>query len=324
MGSEYKIYESVLDLIGGTPMVKITRVTGKDFATVLAKLESYNIGGSVKDRICKYMIEVAEKEGKLRQGMTILEPTSGNTGIGLALVAAVKGYKTVFVMPDNASPERRRLLQAYGAQVILTPGEKGTAGAIEVGYRMAQEQPQKYFIPNQFGNPVNVLAHYETTGKEILDQTKGKFDMLVVGIGTSGTAMGVGKRIKEVNPNIKLVGVEPILGQRIQGLRNLREPFPPSIFDPKVLDERIYATEAESIATCRVMAQKEGLLMGISSGAVMSVTLKKARALGTSKTVVTILPDTGERYLTTELYNPSFSSMGIVPVVEHETSSFTV
>lgn len=311
-------YSDVLDLIGDTPMVKISRLTAKDDATVLAKLESQNIGGSVKDRICRYIVETAEKKGELRKGMTILESTSGNTGIGLALVAAAKGYDAVFVMPDNVSPERRRILQAYGARVILTPGEKGTAGAIEVGLGMAKSDPGKYFVPDQFNNQANALTHYETTGREIIEQTGGNFDQLIVGIGTSGTAMGVGRRIKESNDKIKVIGVEPILGQRVQGLRNMREPLPPTIFDPRVLDERVYAAEAESIATCRLMARREGLLMGMSSGAIMSVALRKAKELGKRGTIVAILPDSGERYLMTELYNQTYSSIGIIPSTEHE------
>ncbi|MEM4303253.1 MAG: cysteine synthase family protein [Candidatus Caldarchaeum sp.] len=312
------VFEDALGLIGWTPMVKINRLTGQGDATILAKLESYNIGGSLKDRICKYMIEVAEREGLLRKDMTILEATSGNTGIGLAIVAAVKGYRLKIVMPDNVSIERRRLLQALGAEVILTPGEKGTAGAIELATSMFMKNPSKFFVPDQFNNPMNILAHYETTAREILEQTQGRPDMVVVGIGTSGTAMGVSKRLKEHNPSVKIVGVEPILGQRIQGLRNMREPFPPSLFDPKMLDERVYVTEAEAIYMAREMARKEALVMGLSSGAVMSVAVKKARELGKGRTIVAILPDGGERYLSTELYNPAYSPEGIIVCPDHE------
>jgi len=313
-----RLCRDALDLIGNTPMVRINKMTGESDATILAKLENFNVGGSLKDRICKYMIEVAEKEGRLTKDMTILEATSGNTGIGLAVVAAVKGYRLLIVMPDNVSIERRRLLRALGAEIILTPGEKGTAGAIELATAMARSAPNKYFVPDQFNNQANILAHYETTGREIIEQTGGRFDMLVVGIGTSGTAMGAGRRVKEANPNIRLVGVEPILGQRIQGLRNMREPFPPSLFDASFLDERVYATEAEAIRVAREMAKKEGLVMGISSGAVMSVALRKARELGRGKTIVAILPDGGERYLSTELYNPTYSPEGIIIAAEHE------
>lgn len=311
------VFDDVLGLIGWTPMVRINRLTGEEDATILAKLENFNVGGSLKDRICKYMIEAAEREGVLTKQKVILEATSGNTGIGLAIVAAVKGYRLKIVMPDNVSIERRRLLQALGAEVVLTPGEKGTAGAIELVREMVARDPDKYFVPDQFSNPMNELAHYETTGREILEQTGGKLDMVIVGIGTSGTAMGVSRRLKEYNPNIKIVGVEPILGQRIQGLRNMREPFPPSLFDPSRLDERVYVTEAEATYMAREMARKEGLVMGISSGAVMAVAVRKAKELKKGKTIVAILPDGGERYLSTELYNPAYSPEGIVVSLEH-------
>ncbi|MCS7142906.1 MAG: PLP-dependent cysteine synthase family protein [Aigarchaeota archaeon] len=311
------IYENALGLIGNTPMVKINRLVGKGDATILAKLENYNVGGSLKDRIAKYMIEAAEREGRLREGMTILEATSGNTGIGLAVVAAVKGYKLKVVMPDNVSVERRRLLQALGAEVILTPGEKGTAGAIELVREIVRRTPGEYFVPDQFNNINNVKAHYETTGREILEQTGGRLDAVVVGIGTSGTAMGVGRRVKEYNPNIRLIGVEPVLGQRIQGLRNMREPFPPSLFDPMLFDERYFVTESESIRTARDLARLEGLVMGISSGAVMSVAVRKAKSLGSGKTVVVILPDGGERYLSTELFAQGYSPEAVIISQEH-------
>jgi len=292
-----------LDLIGNTPLVKINRLTQGNDATILAKLEQYNIGGSVKDRIAKYMIELAEKEGKLTKDKIILEPTSGNTGIGLAIVAAVKGYRALFVMPESVSIERRRTLQAFGAEVILTPGEKGTPGAIEVGYRMAKELPGKYFLPDQFNNPHNVLAHYETTGREIIEQTGGKLDVFIAAMGTTGTVMGAGNRLKEYNPKIKVIGVEPFFGQKIQGMRSMKEPFPPSIFDARKLDERIYVNEKDAFEVTRELARKEGLLVGMSSGAVMFVALQKARELGKGKVIVAVLPDTGERYLSTALFD---------------------
>jgi len=292
-----------LDLIGNTPLVKINRLTQKDDATILAKLEQYNIGGSVKDRIAKYMIELAEKEGKLTKDKIILEPTSGNTGIGLAIVAAVKGYRALFVMPESVSIERRRILQAFGAEVILTSGEKGTPGAIEVSYRMAEEKPEKYFLPDQFNNPHNVLAHYETTGREIIEQTGGNLDAFIAAMGTTGTLMGAGKRLKEYNPKIKVIGVEPFFGQRIQGMRSMKEPFPPVIFDARKLDERIYVYEKDAFEVTRELARKEGLLVGMSSGAVMFVALQKAREFGKGKVIVAVLPDTGERYLSTALFD---------------------
>jgi len=292
-----------LDLIGNTPLVKINRLAEENDATILAKLEQYNIGGSVKDRIAKYMIELAEKEGKLTKDKIILEPTSGNTGIGLAIVAAVKGYKPLFVMPESVSIERRRILQAFGAEIILTPGEKGTSGAIEVGYRIAKEKPEKYFIPDQFNNPHNVLAHYETTGREIIEQTGGKLDVFIAAMGTTGTLMGAGKRLKEYDPKIKVIGVEPVFGQRIQGMRSMKEPFPPSIFDAKKIDERIYVYEKDAFEITRELARKEGLLVGMSSGAVMFVALQKAKEFGKGNVIVAVLPDTGERYLSTALFD---------------------
>jgi len=297
-----KIAEDALDLIGNTPMVRINRLTGPGDATVLAKLERFNIGGSVKDRIAKYMIEHAEETGELTRDKIILEPTSGNTGIGLALVAALKGYRALFVMPESVSLERRRLLKAFGADFVLTPGERGMAGAIEFGYRMGRENPERYFMPDQFSNPYNVLAHYETTGKEIIEQTGGRLDMLIAAIGTGGTAMGVGKRLKEHDPEIEIVGVEPAPGESIQGMRNMEEDFRPSIFDERMLDERVYVSQKRAFEASRKLALKEGLLVGMSSGAVMHVALKKARELGRGKVVVAILPDGGERYLTTSLF----------------------
>jgi cysteine synthase len=298
-----KIANTVLDLIGNTPLVKINKLTGKNDATVLAKLEKQNIGGSVKDRIAKYMIEVAEKEGKLKKGKIILEPTSGNTGIGLAIVAAVKGYKVKLIMPESVSEERKRILRAFGAELILTPKEKGTDGAIELAYKMIKEEPEKYFMPDQFNNPANILAHYETTGKEIIEQTNGKIDMFVAAMGTTGTLMGVGKRLKEFNPKIKIIGVEPYLGHKLQGMKSMKEAYRPGIYNRKILDEKVYIKDEDAFKTTRELALKEGLLVGMSSGAAMHVALQKAKELGKGKVIVALLPDTGERYLTTELFN---------------------
>jgi cysteinyl-tRNA synthetase len=298
-----KIAGNVLDLIGNTPLVKINKLTGKNDSTVLAKLERQNIGGSVKDRIAKYMIESAEKEGKLTKDKIILEPTSGNTGIGLAIVAAVKGYKIVFVMSESVSEERKKILKAFGAEFILTPKEKGTDGAIELAYKMAKKEPRKYFMPDQFNNPANVQAHYETTGKEIIEQTDGKVDMLIVAIGTTGTMMGTGKRLKEFDPKIKIVGVEPHLGHKLQGMKSLKEAYRPGIYNRKGMDEKVFIDDEDAFRTARELALKEGLLVGMSSGAVMYVALQKAKELGKGKVIVAILPDTGERYLSTELFD---------------------
>jgi len=297
-----KVANNVIDLIGNTPLVKINKLTGKDDATILAKLEKFNPGGSVKDRIAKYMIEAAEREGKLTKDKIILEPTSGNTGIGLAMVAAVKGYKVLFAMPESVSEERRKILQAFGANILLTPKEKGTDGAIEVAYKMVKKEPEKYFMPDQFNNPSNLLAHYETTGKEIIEQTNGKVDMVIAAMGTTGTIMGAGKKLKEFNPNIKVVGVEPYIGHKLQGMKSMKEAYVPSIYVSRKLDEKVKIKDEDAFETARQLALKEGLLVGMSSGAVMYVALKKARELGKGKVIVAILPDTGERYLSTELF----------------------
>ena len=301
---EMKVANNAIDLIGNTPLVKINRLTGENDATILAKLERANIGGSVKDRIGKYMIEHGEKEGKLTKDKIILEPTSGNTGIGLAIVAAVKGFKVLFTMPESVSIERRKILQALGAEILLTPKERGTDGAIEKAYEMAREDGgKKYFMPDQFNNEYNTLAHYETTGKEIWEQTDGKVDMVIVAMGTTGTVMGAGKRLKEFNPDIKIVGVEPFLGHKLQGMKNMKEAYRPGIYDRRKLDEKVKIKDEDAHETARELALKEGILVGMSSGAVMFVALQKAKELGKGKVIVAILPDTGERYLTTSLFN---------------------
>jgi len=298
-----KIATNVLDLIGNTPLVRINKLVGKNDAIILAKLERQNIGGSVKDRIAKYMIETAEKEGKLTKEKIILEPTSGNTGIGLAIVAAVKGYRIMLVIPESVSEERRRILKAFGAELILTPKEKGTDGAIEMAYKMVKRKPEKYFMPDQFNNPANVLAHYETTGKEIIEQTNGKVDMFIAAMGTTGTLIGTGKRLKEFNQNIKIVGVEPYPGHKLQGMKSLKEAYRPGIYNRKGMDEKVYIKDEDAFKATRELALKEGLLVGMSSGAVMFVTLQKAKELGKGKMIVAILPDTGERYLSTDLFD---------------------
>lgn len=298
-----KIADSALDLIGNTPMVRINKLTGSNDATVLAKLERQNIGGSIKDRIGKAMIEAAERDGRLTKNKIILEPTSGNTGIGLAIVAAVKGYKTLFVMSEGASEERKKILRAFGADILLTPKEKGTDGAIEQAYKMARENPDKYFLPDQFNNKWNVQAHYETTANEIWEQTGGKVDMVIAAMGTTGTVMGVSKRLKELNPKIEIVGVEPYIGHKLQGMKNMKEAYVPSIYVSRQLDEKVNIKDEDAFEATRLLAKKEGLLVGMSSGAVMHVALQKAKQLGRGKVIVAILPDTGERYLSTTLFN---------------------
>jgi cysteine synthase len=299
------VANSVTDLIGRTPIVRINNLVGEQDATIYAKLESFNIGGSVKDRLALYIIDYAQSAGKLNKQKRILEATSGNTGIALAMIAAAKKYKMTLVMPESVSTERRRIIRAYGAELILSPGPKGTAGAIELKQKMLKENPEKYIDVDQFKDPANILAHYETTGKEILEQTHGQLDMIVVGIGTAGTGVGISMRVKEIKPNVRVVGVTPKLGTSIQGLRNPNEPFPTQLFRREWFDEVIEISEAEKEATfktAREIAKQEGLLIGMSAGSIMYIALKKAKEIGKEKTIVAILPDGGERYLSTPLY----------------------
>jgi cysteine synthase len=300
------VANSIIDLIGKTPMVKINKLTKENDATIYAKLEWYNIGGSVKDRMALYLIEYAEASGKLNKEKTILEATSGNTGIALAMIAAAKGYKITIIMPESVSIERRKIIKAYGAELILSSGEKGTGGAVELKQKILKENPEKYIDIDQFKDPANILAHYQTTGKEILEQTNGEVDMVIVGIGTAGTGVGVSMRVKEYNQNIKIIGVMPSLGVSIQGLRNPKEPYPTKLFRKEYFDE-IIEIKKEDIPkifeVARRMAKEEGLLIGISSGAIIYIALKKARELGKDKKIVAILPDSGMKYLSTDLFN---------------------
>ncbi len=299
------VANSVLDLIGKTPIVKINNLTGPNDATVYAKLEWFNAGGSVKDRLALYVVEYAQSAGRLNKEKRILEATSGNTGIALAMIAAAKQYKLTLVMPESVSIERRRIIRAYGAELILSPAAKGTAGAIELKQKMLKENPEEYIDVDQFKDPANILAHYETTGKEVLEQTHGQLDMIVVGVGTAGTGVGTSMRVKETKPEVKIVGVTPKLGTAIQGLRNPKEPFPTQLFRSEWFDEVIEIGDTEKEATfnvARQTAKKEGLLIGMSSGSIMHVALKKAKELGKGKTIVAILPSSGERYLSTPLY----------------------
>lgn len=295
------VYRSILELIGNTPLVEIRRLNSNPKVRILAKLESFNPGGSVKDRIALRMIEDAEASGKLHPGKVILEATSGNTGIGLALVGAVKGYKVLLVMPESVSEERKRILKAYGAEILLTPAEKGIDGAIEEAYRLAREKPERYFLVDQYNNPSNPLAHYYGTAEEIWRQTGGEIDAVVISIGTTGTLVGVGRRLKEYNPQIRIVAVEPTVGHRIQGLKNLSESYVPGIFDPSVMDEKIQVKDEDAFETARRLAREEGLLVGMSSGAAMYGALLLAQRMEKG-TIVVILPDTGQRYLSTSLF----------------------
>ncbi len=298
-----KIADSVLDLIGNTPMVRLNRLPKPGSATIYAKLESLNPAGSVKDRIALAMVEAAERAGILKPGDTIVEPTSGNTGIGLAMVAAVKGYRLILTMPEDMSLERRRLLQRFGAEIILTPAIEGMTGAVYA----AQELVEKYgyFMPQQFENPANPEIHRQTTAREILNATGGKVDAVVIGIGTGGTITGVGEVLKQEVPGVLVVGVEPARAPVLAGgkfrphaIQGMGASFVPGVLNRDVIDELIHVRDEDAIATTARLTREEGLLVGISSGANVFAALQVAERLGAGKVVVTILPDTGERYLT--------------------------
>jgi cysteine synthase B len=291
----------VLDCIGNTPLVQLNAINPHPQVRVLAKLEGNNPGGSVKDRIAFFMIDDAEKAGRLKNGDTILEATSGNTGIGLAMVGAAKGYRVKLVMPECVSIERRKVLEAFGAELVLSPGNEGTDGAIKLARRIMEESSHGYFMPDQFNNPSNIRAHYETTGREIIDQTGGEIDMFVAGMGTSGTLMGAGKRLKEFSKKITIVGVEPFLGHRVQGLKNMKESIVPGIYNAAALDEKINISDDDAFEMTRRLALTEGLFVGMSSGAAMAGALKMAAVLGKGSVAV-ILPDRGDRYLSTALF----------------------
>ncbi len=291
----------VLECIGNTPLVKLEAINSNPHVTVLAKLEGNNPGGSVKDRIALYMITDAENAGLIKKGDTVLEATSGNTGIGLAMVGAAKGYRVKLVMPECVSHERRKILEALGAELVLSPGKEGTDGAIRMAHQIMAESPGKYFMPNQFDNQSNIKAHYETTGKEIIEQTKGNIDVFVAGMGTTGTLMGASRRLREFKENIKIVGVEPLLGHRVQGLKNMKESIVPKIYNEAALDEKINVNDDDAFDTTRMLALREGLFVGMSSGAAVWGALRMAERLSRG-TIVVILPDRGDRYLSTALF----------------------
>ena len=296
-----KIGNNILELIGNTPLVRINKLNPNPHVIIYAKLEGDNPGGSIKDRISLKMIEQAETEGNLVKGKTIIEPTSGNTGIGLAMVAVVKGYAVEIVMSEAVSLERRRMLKAFGAKVTLTPAELGTDGAITKARELIKKNPDKYFMPDQFSNHYNKMAHYETTAKEILEQTSGKVDYFVSAIGTSGTIMGVGKYLKEYNPNIKIVCAHPVKGHYIQGLKNMEEAIVPSIYDPSHIDIEVMIKTEDAFEMTRQLAKKEGIFAGMSSGAAMLAAIETAKKAD-SGVIVTIFPDRGDRYLSTDLF----------------------
>lgn len=299
---------NILELIGDTPIVRLNKLPENGSATVWAKLEAQNPAGCVKERIGLSMIEAAEREGVLKPGGTIIEPTSGNTGIGLAMVAAVKGYRCILVMPETMSLERRKILQAFGAELILTEGPKGMRGAIEKAEQLANEL-NGCFIPQQFKNKANVEIHYRTTGPEIWEQTGGKIDALVCGVGTGGTITGAGRFLREKNPSIKLIAVEPEHSPVMSGgspgphkIQGIGAGFIPEIMDMSLVDEVMTVTNDQSMETARRLCKDEGIFAGISCGAACYCALRYAKRLGVGKDLVVVLPDTGERYLSTELY----------------------
>jgi cysteinyl-tRNA synthetase len=328
------VYENILQLIGNTPLVAINRLNPNPRVRIYAKLEGQNPGGSTKDRIALNMIEEAERRGELTVEKTIVEATSGNTGIGLAMVAAVKGYKITLAMPETASQERQKILKALGAEILLTPGTLGTDGAIEKVYELVRHFPDKYYMPDQFNNEDNWKAHYHGTAREIWEQTEGKITHVVMTLGTTGTAIGVTRGLKEFDETIHTIAVEPYMGHKIQGLKNMKESYVPGIFFKEVLDEVLHVEDAEAFEMSRRLAREEGLFVGMSAGAAMAVTLRKARELD-SGVIVTVLPDGGERYLSTNLFTtlmePDFcfyntfsrKKEDFKPISEGKTTLFT-
>lgn len=306
-----KIFKSADELIGNTPLLELTNIEKQEHleASLLAKVEYFNPAGSVKDRVAKAMIDDAEKTGKLKPGSVIIEPTSGNTGIGLASVAAARGYRIIIVMPETMSVERRQLMKAYGAELVLSEGAKGMTGAIEKAEELAKEIPNS-FIPGQFVNPVNVEAHFTTTGPEIWNDTDGAVDIFVAGVGTGGTITGVGKYLKSKKADVKVVAVEPsdspVLSEKRAGphkIQGIGAGFVPKILDTKIYDEIIKVTSEDAFETGRLVGRKEGILVGISAGAALWAAIQLAkRPENKGKKIVVLLPDTGDRYLSTPLF----------------------
>jgi len=297
------IYQNILQTIGNTPMVKINNFNQvKNTVSIYAKLEGANPGGSIKDRVALRMIESAEASGELSRDKTIIEATSGNTGIALAMIGAIKGYKVEIVMSDAVSVERQKMIRAFGAKVTLTPGKKGTDGAIFKVRDLVKKSPQKYYYTDQFKNESNKLAHYETTAQEIWKQTNGEIDYFVAAIGTSGTLMGVGQHLKQYNPRVKIVSVEPEKGHYIQGLKNMEEAIVPALYDKSKLDDIIMVDTEDAYEMARQTPKEEGIFVGMSSGAAMLGAIKIAEKIDSGK-IVTIFPDRGEKYLSTNLFN---------------------
>jgi cysteine synthase B len=293
---------NILQTIGNTPLVRINRLNPNKNVSIYAKLEGFNPTGSIKDRIALKMIEQAEAEGTLTKNKTIIEPTSGNTGIGLAMIGAVKGYSVEIVMSEAVSVERRKIITAFGASITLTPGTAGTDGAIRKAKELVMQNPEKYFMPDQFSNHYNKIAHYKTTGEEIWKQTNGNIDYLVSSLGTSGTIMGVGKALKENNPHIKIISAHPVKGHYIQGLKNMEEAIVPAIYEPSQIDETIMVETEDAYALTRDIIRQEGIFVGMSSGAAMYAALEIAQKIKKG-TIVVIFPDRGEKYLSTALFD---------------------
>jgi cysteine synthase B len=292
---------SIASSIGNTPLVELNRLNPNSKVKVFAKLEGNNPGGSVKDRPALYMIEKAEESGELTHDKTILEPTSGNTGIALAMIGASKGYNVKLTLPECVSTERRHVLEAFGAEVVLTPAKEGTDGAIRRAHKLLEEEPDKYFMPNQFVNPNNPLSHYETTGPEIHRQTDGKVDVFITGMGTTGTLMGISRYLKEQGNGVRIIGVEPTVGHTIQGLKNMTEAIVPEIYEKSELDDILVMEDEEAFSVARRLAMEEGIFAGISSGAAVAGALRVAKDMG-SGVVVTLIADRGDRYLSTMLF----------------------
>ena len=331
MGVEH---HSILDQIGGTPLVPVNRLNANRNVEILAKLEFFNPGGSIKDRPALYMIEEAEKSGELTKDKIILEATSGNTGIGLALVASVKGYRILLTMSESVSQERIKILKAMGAEIKFTPAHLGTDGAIETVYKLVREEPEKYWLADQFNNDANWMAHYHGTAMEIWEQTNGDLHVIVASMGTTGTLMGLAKRFEELKPEVQIIGVEPYLGHKIQGLKNMKESYQPGIFKKRKLHRIINIDDEEAYHTSRMLARKEGIFVGMSSGAAMAAALRLAGEMSEGRMVV-ILPDGGERYLSTPLFEVKRKSglrlyntfkrkkEDIVPIEENRITMYT-
>jgi S-sulfo-L-cysteine synthase (O-acetyl-L-serine-dependent) len=303
MSSSYNL----LAAIGNTPLVELNRLNPNRRVRLLAKLEGNNPGGSVKDRPAALMILEAERQGLLTVHKTILEPTSGNTGIALAMLGALRGYRVKLVMPACVSVERRAILEAHGAEVVLSPACEGTDGAIRLAHQILATEPDSYFMPNQYANPANPLAHYQGTGPEIYRQTGGTIDVFVAGMGTSGTLMGAGRYLREVKPGVRIIGIEPTLGHKVQGLKNMREAIVPEIYRQEQLDGKLVVEDDEAFETTRQLAISEGIFAGMSSGAAVAGALRLAREME-SGVIVTLLPDRGDRYLSTTLFRSTCAS----------------